>query len=155
MNAMTLRNNYEDTLGISECMEKKLDSLRNFYSVTISIKKTLDSGDVDDIDSLIQERERYIGIIDRIDDYVLKIRNDKPTYFSSLADKTRNLIRVLTGRIEKTLKEISALDKENSKAAATHLHAIQQELLKINHDRHGLHGYRNNIREPRFLDMKL
>lgn len=156
MNAMTLKNNYEDPLGICECMEKKLDALSIFYSVTASIKKILDSGDVVDIDSLFQERQKCIDIIDRIDTYIVKIRNDNPTYLSSRPDRTKTLRKVLNGKIEKTLKEIFALDKENSMIADSHRDAVRQELLKIIHNRHGFHGYRDNIsQKPRFLDMKL
>jgi hypothetical protein len=156
MSTMVLSNNHEDPLGICEYMGKKLDALRIFYSVTESIKKILDSGDVDDIDRLILERQKCMDTIGRIDDYIVKIRNDNPAYLSSRPDKTKALRKILNGKIEKTLKEICALDKENSMTAASHHDAVRQELLKMIHNRHGLHGYRdNNTQKPRFLDMKL
>ena len=146
----------EDPLRICECLEKKLDSLRNFYLATASVKKTVDCGEADRIDNLIHEREKCMDIIDRIDDYMQKTGSDKPAYFSSLPDKTKAMIKALGGRIEKTLKEISALDKECNTAAALRIGILQQELLKTMRDRHGFQGYGDNKhRIPRFLDMKL
>ncbi len=156
MKPISQGKNPEDPLRICECLVKKLDSLRNFFSATVSINKTFASGEAANIDGLIQEREKYMELIDRIDAYIRKIREDKPAYLSSLPDKTRTLIKDLYRRIERILGEISAVDKECNAVAVTRTGIMQRELLKMTQDRHGLQGYRGAIsRTPRFLDVKL
>jgi len=148
--------NPEDPLRVCERLEKKLDLLKNFYSATASIKKCFDSGDVEHIDSLIYEREKCMDTIDRLDACLLESHSGNPTHFSSLPAKTKALIESMNGGIEKTLGEISALDKECNMVAASRFNILQQELLTVNRDRQGLQGYRDNKSQaPRFLNMKL
>jgi len=156
MNMRSPGKNTEDPLKICECLEKKLDILKDFYSATASIKKCFDSWEVEEVDSLIQERAKCMDTVDRIDDYILKIQSDNPTNLSSLPDQNRSLIEILTGGIEKTLRDISALDKKCNIAAALQLGILKQALLETMRDSHGLQGYRNNKPQvSRFLDMKL
>ena len=148
--------NQEDPLSIRDCVERKLNAFKKFYSATESIKNAIDAGEVDQIEGIIQERRKYMDIIDRIDDYMLKTRRDKPAHVSSLNDETRAQIQTLTDGIKKVLGDISALDKECNIAAASRLSILKQELLKVTQNRHDLQHYHASIPQaPRFLDMQL
>ena len=147
--------NPEDPLQVAECLEKKLNLLKHFYFATASLKKSFDSGEVEQIDVLFQEREKYKNIIDRIDDHIRKIRSDEPRHFSSLPDKTKMLIAALTDKIEKTLKEISALDKACNGAASSRHELVKKELLEIMSARQAMKGHHGNKpHAPRFLDIR-
>ena len=155
MGTMSRATNPEDNLQVAECLEKKLSSLKHFYFATAALKKSFDSGEVEQIDALLQEREKYKDMVDRIDDHIHKIRSDEPRHFSSLPDKTRTLIAALTDSIEKTLKEISALDKICNSAASSRHQLLKKALLEIMSARQVVQGYHGNKpHAPRFLDIR-
>ncbi len=148
--------NQEYQPSLHDCMEKKLNAFKQFYSASVVLKQHIDAGEVDQIDSIIQERRKYMDIIDRINDYILKIGRGTSSHVSSLNDEARAQIQVLTDGIGKTLRAISALDKECTIAGASRLGILKQELLKLNKNRHDLPNYYESIPQtPRFLDMKL
>lgn len=148
--------NPQNSPSIANCVELKLNAFKRFYSATVALKKHIDAGEVDEIANIIQERQKYMDIIDRIDNYIRKIRRDDPAHVSSLADETRGQIGTLTDEIGKALREISALDKECNIAAASRLDNLKQELLKAMQSQHNLRNYHDGAPHiSKFLDVKL
>jgi hypothetical protein len=141
--------NSKNPPSIQDCLEKKLDACKRFYSATVAIKKNIDAGDVDQIDRIIQERQKSMDIVDRIDDCLLEIKRDKHPHASPLNEETG-------AQIKQVLAEISALDRECHVAAVSRLAALQQEALQAIRTRNDVQRYPDTAPHmSRFLDMKL
>ena len=89
------KDNSSDLRGL---LEQKLNTFKDFFSVTVLLKEAVVSEDVEDIKSLIEKRRSYIKAIDRIDCGIKKISEIRITSPSAETRKIPSGLWLKTAR---------------------------------------------------------
>lgn len=136
-------------------MEQKRDTFERFLSATTSLRDIPDfEQNSERIESLINERRRCIGAIDRIDGRIEKIRRDGPALGSRLPNEITRLAAVIgdiAARAERATAECEAM-------LTRWRDDTKNQMIQIRQGRNGApvradRAYR--VRQPKFLDVTL
>lgn len=140
---------------IYELLEQKRDTFERFLSATTSLRDIPDfEQNRGRIESLISERRRCIGAINRIDDRIDKIRKEYPSVGSRLPNEIMKLATVIgdiAARAEQVTMECEAMLirwRDDTKNQMMRIRQGQNG-VSIRADR----AYR--VRQPKFLDVTL
>jgi len=150
---MNRDNNIEQAFDLSGLLEGKLEAFKFFLSATALLKDTVELQETEKIETLIEEREKCIKVIEKIDSRINRIRNS----ISSLPGEEVEKIRTLTKVIDDTAAEAMHLNKEFETMFILHLDNLRNRLSTTRHSRDGIKNYALGAYgggEPRFLDVK-
>jgi hypothetical protein len=100
---------------------------------------------------IIARRHDYISLIGRLDDEILKIRKENPSYAPETRKRIQSLMKTLENMIASTLR----LNQDCEAAAESELEKLRNDLSELGHSQKGVKGYRGKPGAfPRFMDVK-
>lgn len=147
------------TRSIYVLLEQKLSAFERFLSATRSLRDMPDfRNNREKIESLIHERQRCIGAINRIDDRINKIRREDPSVISRVPDETRGKIRRLAAMVGDIAAKAGRVNKECETMLTLWRDDTKNQMINIRQGQNGIHGRADKtyrIRQPKFLDITL
>ncbi len=133
---------------LSDCLEKKLDSLKTFLVITEAIRDSVEAHHIQRLEQLLRQRQEVVNTVDMIDDQIRRIRSSGP--LKKQDEKTLSLFR----GIEEILERSRALDQECTERMSLWREDVRDQLSKMREGLRAIHGYaRRPIRPPKFLNV--
>lgn len=144
-----------DPSEITRCLEEKIGALKEYLSLTESLKEKLDIQEMNEAKALLAKRKDLISFIDGLNEKISKIQSGRPLGKKNLSRDLQDRMDSLFETVRELLKKISALDK----ACQTQMIACQQETKnELSNMRDGLTILHNYIPKPslapRFMDVQ-
>jgi t-SNARE complex subunit (syntaxin) len=147
------------TLDLHDLLQQKLNAFTEFLSATIALQELSGSeNDLKRINSLINNRQDCINIIDRIDDEINRLRKENRAFISTLPREERERIKVIAEKLDDTTSKAAHVNSKLKKMIRFKHDDIKNQLLKMRHTWRGIQGYSgkgHKTHEPRFLDVRL
>jgi hypothetical protein len=147
------------TMRICDLLEQKLNAFERFLSATTSLRGMPDfQNNREVIVSLINERQRCITAIDRIDGRLNRIRREGPALVSRVSNETGGRIRRLETMIRDLATKAGQISKECEAMLALWHDDIKNQMMRVRQGRNGIHsraGKAYRTRQPKFFDMTL
>lgn len=135
------------------CLKKKFDLLREFSAVTESLKRELDLQNLSGVNDLLDQRQRLIEIIDRMDKQIGQTRSQDVLRGQKLSDGFQDKILDISKGIEEILREVKSLDQECMTRMVSRQEEIKDGLLRIRKGFKTVHCYSGNeVPSPKFMD---
>ena len=146
-------------MRIYDLLEQKLNAFERFLSATTSLRDMPDfQNNREKIVSLINERQRCINTIDKIDGRIHKIRREGPSLVSRVPNETRGKITRLATMIGDIATKAGQITKECEAMLTLWHDDIKNQMIHIRQGRNGIHSRADKAyrtRQPKFLDMTL
>jgi hypothetical protein len=132
---------------LTDCLEIKLDALREFLAITESLNEKCDLEDPKEITPLLDRREELIDTINLMDEQIRKNKSDR-TYDQGVNIETIHAIQGVLTRIK--ILDDHCLSKVTSLRERT-----GSELLEIRRGIKAIHSYAGKtVLHPKFLDLR-
>ena len=137
-------------------LEKKLDTFREYQSVTEKMKQTVCGNDENnELSELINRRQRCIGAIEKINSSMEKIIKNGSVKFSCISKKYKGLVESCLSNIKDVMTQVDLMDRELVSIVSEQSEGIKTELLKMRNKRQAARGYQTTTRYPaKFLDTR-
>jgi len=145
---------------VSELLDRKREAFARFLAATRQLQKEEELGDLTHMNTVLQQRDACMDIIDRMDRRIERITADDPSYVSTLPPDERDRIRTIMQEIEIAAREASTLTTEvESRLAARRTETGTLLKRMVRSRRRDFQGYGHkktgDIAGPRFLDIRL
>ena len=138
----------DEESGLITCLEKKLAAVKDFSSITETLRDRVENGDLSKVMPLLAQRQELIEHIDRIEEQIQKIRPKKT--LKELRNRTEPVSRTIWEILKKTV----ALDKACAARVISWQDEIKGELIKMRKGLKAVHSYTGRLSgPPKFLDM--
>ena len=140
---------------VSDCLERKLRSLKEFLVMTESLKDRINVRDIHGAEKLLVQRQGVIHEIDGIDHQIREVGTGRsPAQIQFPIEQKTKILSILS-HIEEILEKARTLDKQCSDSMTSWRNDIKNQLLKTGESLKAVHGYAGKpVRQPRFLDVK-
>ncbi len=144
---------------IYDLLEQKREAFEGFLSATTSLKAIADfQNNRERVVSLIDERQRYIKAINRIDGRIDRMRRENPHLVSGLPDGMRERIGRLTAMVSEIAEKAGSINKECEGMLTLWRNDIKDRMIGVRRSHPKVRAradraYRAG--QPRFLDIKL
>ena len=137
-------------------LEKKLDTFREYQSVTEKMKKIVCGNDKNsELSGLIRRRQKCIGAIEKINSSMDKIIKNGYVKFSCISKKYKGLVESCLSNIKDVMIQVDLMDRELVTIVSEQGESIKTEILKMRNMRKAARGYQTNKRYPaKFLDTR-
>jgi len=144
-----------DPFRFHQYLTEKLRTLKEFLSISESMRASLDLPDMGEVSQWIGKRQELIGRIDRMDDEIRRIAGKPPLSGTEWPERLREEILLLYRAIEETLRTVRAIDEECQDRISTLRNEVKVDLQALLHSLATIRGYKGgSIQPPRFLDVR-
>jgi len=137
-------------------LEKKLDTFREYQSVTEKMKQTVCGNDErNELSGLINRRQKCINAAEKINSSIEKIIENDSVKFSCISKKYKGLVENCLSNIKDVMTQVDLMDRELVSIVSEQSEGIKTEILKMRNVRQAARGYQTNKRYPaKFLDTR-
>ncbi len=133
--------------GLITCLEKELAFVKDFSSITETLRDKIGKGDISAVTMLLAQRQELIDPIGRIEEQIQKFEPKSP--LEGLGDRTDSVSRRIREILEKTI----LLDKECIAQMTSWQGEIRGELIRMRKGLKAVHSYAGRLTgPPKFLD---
>ncbi len=144
-----------DLQGIRHYLTEKLSFLKEYLSLSESMRMSLNLSEMDEVSRWMTRREELINRIDQIDDD-FRERWPKDSFPEiERAGQVREDFQHLYRMIEEVLQTIKAIDEECGGRMASLKAEVRAELEKVHQERMAVRNYRKSQHyPPALLDVR-
>lgn len=138
-------------MNLTSLTEKKIEALTQYLKITESLDSKIHSGKIEEIENLLDERNRLIEMVGSIDQEIHAMQLNRPkTEANNFLQSHKEFIKP----IQELLKEIESLDKHCIIKLTQKRNEIKSQLL-LNHNFYKtIKFYRKPPHfQPKFLDL--
>ncbi len=144
-----------DPFRFRQYLTEKLRTLKEFLSISESMKTDLDLPNMGEVTRRMTKRQELIGRIDRMDDEIRRIAVKPPVSEAEWPERLREEILLLYKAIEEVLQTVKAIDGECQERIAALRNEVKAELQKAFQGMLTVRGYMEKpAHPPRFLDVR-
>jgi hypothetical protein len=144
-----------DPFRFHQYLTEKLRTLKDFLSISGSMRAGLNLPDMGEVTRWMAKREELIGRIDRMDDEIRKIAGKPPLFGAEWPERLREEILLLYKAIEEALQTVKAIDGECQERIAALRNEVKAELQKVFQGMLTVRSYMEKAAHPpRFLDVR-
>jgi uncharacterized protein (UPF0335 family) len=144
-----------DPFRFHQYLTEKLRTLKEFLSISESMRASLDLPDMGEVTRWMAKRQELIGRIDRMDDEIRRIAGKPPLSGTEWPERLRDEILLLYRTIEEVLQTVKTFDDECQKRIAALRNEVKTELQKAFQGMLTVRGYMGKAAHPsRFLDVR-
>lgn len=145
---------------IYDLLGRKREAFKGFLSVTRSLSECSDSeeNNGEKIASCIEERQRCITMINRIDDRIRRVRSEDPFVISGLSKDAREKLAERAAVIGDIAAQAMQINKECEATLTRRRDELKGQIDAVHRSRHSTpsrarKAYRAD--QPKFLDITL
>jgi hypothetical protein len=133
--------------GLIACLEKKLAFVKEFSSITETLRTKVEKGDIFAVTTLLAQRQAVIDQIGRIEEQIQRAGSKNP--LKGFRDRTGSVSTTIREILEKTI----ILDKECAARMISWQAEIRAELIGMRKGLKAVHSYTGRLTgPPKFLD---
>jgi hypothetical protein len=136
-------------------LREKTQLLDSYAMATEKIKGTIECDDIQRTALYVEERERVISRIARIDDEIERFKQLDTFSIESWSRKAKDSVRKFLDEIKTSLGRLADMDKQCLALAQAEHDSMRSGILKLRQGFQLARGYgRTGVKNPRFLDLK-
>ncbi len=135
---------------ITQLLQEKHSLYLRLKESTVSFKKVLKNGSLEDLSVIARQRDKLMGAIDALDNR-LSLAGYRPT--SGCGGDKGSAVQKLIARLVGTLKETFAIHEECLTYAQARSQELKQQILCLQRNSQAVRGYAPPKKAlPRFID---
>lgn len=144
-----------DPFRLKQYLTEKLKTLKEFLSISESMRASLDLPDMGEVTQWMAKRQELIGRIDRMDDDIRKVAGKTPFFGAEWPEQLREEIPLLYRAILEVLQTVKTFDEECQEQIAALRNEVKAELQKAFQGMVTVRSYMGKpAHSPRFLDVR-
>jgi hypothetical protein len=144
-----------DTYRFHQYLTEKLETLKEFLSISKSMKACLDLPDMEEVTRWMAKRQELINRINRMDQEAAQMAEESPLSEAPWSGRLRNEALPLYKSIVKGLQTLKAIDEECQDRISALSTEVKAEMQKVFQGMIAVRGYMGNpTRSPKFLDVR-
>lgn len=144
-------SNLNPQTNLFNLIVKKIEALTQYLKITESLDSKIYSGDIEEIENLLNERNSLIEMIESIDQEIQELQLNRPKMeANNFLQSHKELIKP----IQELLKEIESLDQYCITKLTQKRNEIKSQLSQNHNFYRAIKFYRKPpLCQPRFLDL--